>query len=539
MKNQKKSRTKRTDKLKYSHQISYGKENELNDDASSKENHQENREHSLILFENAPYGVLLCKLLKDPNGKPVDCIYLSANTKIAEHAGVGLGTIIGKTASEIGPFEEMAESIQLFGRVVSTGTAEKHIKHFPVCGLTLELTAFPCKNDLFVVSFHDITERKQIEEDRIAVERQIQGTHKFESLMNLAGGVAHDFNNLLMGIIGNVDLIMRNMAPDDPINQNVHAINSAANRAADLTRQMLAYSGKDHFCLVPLTLQALVVEMKPSFRDSFSKEIEFSYQFSEDAPLIAADSSQLKRLIVSLVNNAAESLGEEGGIVTIRTGVMDYNEDNLAESHVDYDLPKGRYSYLEISDNGHGIDPTIRDNIFDPFFTTKFIGRGLGLSSVLGIVQGHNGAIKVFSEPGQGSTFRVLLPVEKTAYGIADISNSSNGDLSLKCKTILLVDDQETVRTVCQQMLERLGCVVATARDGKEALLLFKQAPGLFDCILLDYMMPNMDGEKTFNGYAVWTNASSLFCPAVIMRVYSLSVLADRITRALSKNRIE
>jgi PAS domain S-box-containing protein len=344
----------------------------------------------------------------------------------------------------------------------------------------------------------DITERVQAEEDRLRLEQQVQQTQKMESLGVLAGGIAHDFNNLLMGIMGNADLALLDMAPEAPARKNLCSIEKATKRAADLAKQMLAYSGKGRFVIKRMDLQTLIEEMVYLLEVSISKKVVIKYDFAQSVSPIKADATQIRQIIMNLVINASEAIGNRSGVISIRTGAMKCDRDYLDETYLDDNLAEGSYSYLEVSDTGGGMNEETILKIFDPFFTTKFTGRGLGLAAALGIIRGHKGAVKVYSEMGKGTTFKVLFPVSQGATHKNDLPGDFLDCSELKGKNVLLVDDEETVRTVGRQMLERLGLKVTTAVDGSEALNLFEQDPNRFDCIILDLTMPHLDGEETF-----------------------------------------
>ncbi len=364
-------------------------------------------------------------------------------------------------------------------------------RYFPICD-----NKNICSHILF--TSHDITERKRAEEEKLNLERQVQQAQKMESLGVLAGGIAHDFNNLLMGVLGNADLALLNMPPESPGRDNINNIQIAAKRAAELAMQMLAYSGKGQFVIKRMALQVLVEEMVHLLETSISKKVVIRYDFAKNVPPVEADATQMRQIIMNLVINASEAISDRSGVISIRTGSMVCDRVYLDKTYCDNELPEGIYSYFEITDTGSGIDEETLGKMFDPFFTTKFTGRGLGLAAVLGIVRGHKGAIEVYSEPGKGTTFKLLFPAKE---GALDSSLRQSGrvvDVKLEGKTALLVDDEETIRTVGKQMLERLGLKATTATDGREALKIFKETPDEFDYVILDLTMPRMDGEETF-----------------------------------------
>ncbi len=345
----------------------------------------------------------------------------------------------------------------------------------------------------------DITERKRTEEDRIRLERQILQAQKFESLGVLAGGIAHDFNNLLMGVLGYADLALLEIPPASPLGEYLAHIKTTAIRLGEISKQMLAYSGRGRFVVEPLDLSALVTEMADLLRISLPKKVALKLDLSFEVPPILADGSQIRQVVMNLLTNAAESIGEEGGLVTVRTGTIAADRDYLSELSWNQELPEGLYVYLEISDTGGGMTLEVQARIFDPFFTTKTTGRGLGLAAVQGIVSGHKGAIKVYSETGKGSTFKVLLPGTESGGEIAAAWKVARPLAPRGAgQTILVIDDEETVRTVSRMMLKKAGYTVLTAESGEEALAMLREPARVIDLVLLDLTMPRMSGLETF-----------------------------------------
>jgi len=343
----------------------------------------------------------------------------------------------------------------------------------------------------------DISERKRAEEERGKLEAQMREVQKLETLGVLAGGIAHDFNNLLMAILGNADLALARLSPTAQARHNVEEIARASHRAADLCRQMLAYSGKGRFVVGRYDLSEIVREMAPMLEASVSKKANLRYSFVEDLPAVEADANQMRQVIMNLISNASEALGDMMGIISISSSVVECDRAYLAGSFLDDKLPEGRYVYLEVSDTGCGMDAQTMSKIFDPFFTTKFVGRGLGLAAVLGIVRGHKGAIKVYSEPGKGTTFKILLPaIDWAPEERAQIEEESDPAPRRGC--VLLVDDDPDVRFVGSEMLDLLGFQVLTAVDGPEGLDVFRAHGGEINCVILDLTMPKMGGEEAF-----------------------------------------
>jgi len=347
----------------------------------------------------------------------------------------------------------------------------------------------------------DITARKQAEEARLALERKLLETQKLESLGVLAGGIAHDFNNLLVGVMGNASLALASLPPGSPAHDGLRHIEVAAQRAADLTRQLLAYAGKGQFVVQRLDLNTIVEEMTPLLRISIAKTARLGYALAERLPAIAADAAQIRQVLMNLVINASEAIGDGDGSITVGTSVVVADRALLADTVLGLDLPGGEYVCLEVADSGRGMDAATAARIFEPFFTTKFTGRGLGLAAVLGIVRGHKGALTVSSEPGQGTRFRVLLPTaDPSADGFPVPPPASprewHGEAERDRGTALLIDDEAEVRDVTAHMLERLGFTVLRATDGQEGVEVYRRHPERVVVVLLDMTMPHMTGEQ-------------------------------------------
>ena len=341
----------------------------------------------------------------------------------------------------------------------------------------------------------NISERKRAEEEHEYLQRQLLHAQKLESLGVLAGGIAHDFNNILMAIIGNADLALMRINKESPATENLHRIERAAARAADLAKQMLAYSGKGKFVVETIDLNHLLKDMLHMLEVSISKKAVLSLNLHQPLPSLEADATQIRQIIMNLVINASEAIGERSGVITITTGCMECNKNYLKDVWLDENIREGLYVNLEIADNGCGMDKETLAKLFDPFFTTKFTGRGLGMAAVHGIVRGHNGAIKVFSETGKGTTFKILLPASDRQVDI--FNDESHKDDWKGNGTVLLVDDEETVRGIGKEMLQELGFTTITANDGREAVDIFKATPDIA-FVILDLTMPHMDGEHCF-----------------------------------------
>lgn len=342
----------------------------------------------------------------------------------------------------------------------------------------------------------DITARRQAEEERRALEHKLLETQKLESLGVLAGGIAHDFNNLLVAILGNAGLALLDLPSEAPAREAIEQIEIAARRAADLTRQMLAYAGKGRFVVQPINLNAIVEEMLYLLHASIPKHVALCYDPAPDLPLVEADATQLRQIVMNLVVNAAESIEAEQGAISITTGVRWADVAYLADAYQTSNLAEGTYVFVEVTDTGCGMDQATRAKIFDPFFTTKFTGRGLGLAAVLGIVRGHHGTLRVDSEVGRGSTFTILLPKSASIEDRCTASTSAEREWQ-GAGTVLVIDDEPNVRSITARLLRRLGFTALTADDGCSGVELFQTHADDIVCVLLDLTMPQLDGQET------------------------------------------
>jgi PAS domain S-box-containing protein len=340
----------------------------------------------------------------------------------------------------------------------------------------------------------DITARERAEHERFELERRLQHAQKLESMGILAGGIAHDFNNLLMAVLGNAGLALDEVQPGSKAHEHVEEIVRASRRAADLCRQMLSFSGKGTFTIQSVDLSAIVAEMASMLEVSISKKVRLVYDFADDLPPVEGDPTQIQQVALNLITNASEAIGDAPGTIHVRTGSAELDRDTLKRGLSAPEPVPGVYVWLEVEDTGEGMDEATRTRIFDPFFTTKFTGRGLGLSTVLGIMRGHEGAIRIVSMPGEGTRFRAMFPagrgvLERKEVRPARTADSSGG-------TVLLVDDEAPVRKVGRKMLEKLGHDVITANDGREGLELYRARRAEIACVVLDMTMPEMGGDE-------------------------------------------
>ena len=497
--------------------------------------------------------------------KDRDSVFVSCNDNFARDLGVTPDEIAGKTDYDFYP-EGLAEKYRADDRrIMESGQLEEieeaHLRDGQE--LVVQVVKTPVTDEGGNVTgilgiFWDITERKRAEEERLNLERQVQHAQKLESLGVLAGGIAHDFNNLLVSILANADLALHDMSPHASGRENLKAIEEGAIRAADLARQMLAYSGRGKFVIETINLSEFVEEMAHLLQVAVLKKAVLKFNFAENLPAIEADATQVRQVIMNLITNASEAVGERSGVVAVSTGVMDCDRayldgsDLSSRAGLDEPLPEGPYVYLEVADTGCGMDAAIQEKLFDPFFTTKFTGRGLGMAAVLGIVRGHKGVIKIYSEVGQGTTIKVLFPASNKRPRAEAVREARQHAQARRFSgTVLLVDDEKTVRELTQHMLERLGFAVLTAADGREAVEVFREHTDDVACVILDLTMPRMDGEAAFrklrriqrdvrvimsSGYneqEVAQRFAGKGLAGFLQKPYQLSTLAERLRAAL------
>jgi two-component system, cell cycle sensor histidine kinase and response regulator CckA len=350
-----------------------------------------------------------------------------------------------------------------------------------------------------VMVVRDLTEAKQAASAERENEEALRQAQKLESIGVLAGGIAHDFNNLLTGIMGNAGLASRAVkaGSTEQADKLLADVLAASRRAADLTRQLLAYAGKGKFVIVPVDLCKLVSEVSTLIRASISKKITLVIDVPEECPVVEADRVQIQQLVMNLVINGGEAIGDNPGTLTVRVRTEHLTERREQLRSQGFPIAPGDYVRIDVSDTGSGMDPETRDRIFEPFFTTKFLGRGLGLSAALGIVRGHRGAIGVRSAPGSGTTFTVLLPVRRDLQrpvrtsGKVGIPHDVQG-----VGTILVADDEDPVRTLAATVLQDAGYTVELARDGAEAVQRLREQGDRIRLILLDLTMPVLGGAE-------------------------------------------
>ena len=412
--------------------------------------------------------------------------------------------ILGRHQTSLHPPGTQERYAEMFRRHFDEGSAfGDEAEILTATGKTkpVQITAsLPTMGGRIVVQgvFRDISERRQAEEEKRRLEERMQQAQKMHSLGVLAGGIAHDFNNMLCGMLGGAELALMDGGVTFQVREHLQHVKKTAQQATELCRQLLAYSGKGRFVVETVELAKVVQEMVHLLEVSISKKAVLRIEEAAGSPPVEADISQLRQIVLNLVINASEALEDRSGTIRISTGAMECDASYLADTWLDEGLPGGCYAFLEVSDTGQGMDLETRARIFDPFFSTKFAGRGLGLAATLGIVRGHRGAIKLYTEPGSGTTFKVLLPASPAAENPVATAGEAAAKSWRGTGTILLVDDEETVRAVGKRMLEALGYTVLLAGDGREGIEVFAERGDEIDLVVLDMTMPHLDGEETF-----------------------------------------
>jgi signal transduction histidine kinase/ActR/RegA family two-component response regulator len=338
----------------------------------------------------------------------------------------------------------------------------------------------------------DISDQVAADAERARLESQIQQAQKLESLGVLAGGIAHDFNNLLVGILGNASLALLELDETHHARESIASIERAAQRAAELTRQLLAYAGKGRFVVEPIDVSAAVKEMSSLLRTAVSRTASMQLDLAKQLPAIEVDTTQFRQVLMNLITNASDALRDDAGMISLRTGVRHVDRDFLATCIVGSNATPGHYVFVEVQDSGIGMDEATMARIFDPFFSTKFTGRGLGLAATLGIVRSHHGAIHVHSVVGEGTSFTVLFPVSDRSAQVHVTPRASSWHGRGE---ILVIDDEPSVLAITATLLTRRGFAVTKANDGAQGIELYGADPSRFALVLLDMTMPGLDGQ--------------------------------------------
>lgn len=443
------------------------------------------------LEHHSPDGVFWIKALSDR-----DYVFEDVNPAWERINSVQKADIRGRSPKEVLPPDEAEKAVAHFHQCITTGKPST-IQVALLKGesqQTMEMQLIPLVDDSGrierMVGFcRDITDEK-------ASEEAIRQSQKLKSLGILAGGIAHDFNNLLTAILGNLNLAQVKIGASSPAGGFLENIERTIVKASDLTRQLLAYSGRGHFIVKPLDLSSVVHEMTHLLEVSIPKKILLEYRFAEHLPPIEADYAQIQQIVMNLVTNASDAIGEREGFISITTRCAEITEKFISATFPDQAIEPGLFVILEVSDNGCGMSRKVLDHIFDPFFTTKSTGKGLGLSAMLGILRGHRAGLKIYSEVDRGTVFKLFFPAAKDA--VLPTNYVSPSTLMQAEGTILVVDDEPDIRETACLALESMGFTVLTAADGREAVSVFQDYQDEIRAVLMDLTMPHMDGKEAF-----------------------------------------
>ena len=489
----------------------------------------EERRRYQHLFQYAPDAYLLTDLTG---------IIREANHSAAHLLGVQPRFLVGKTLVSFVAPEDRPRLRSEIGRWQSEPAAKSiELRLHPRGGktldasLTLSVARGGPRDKAFGVRWlvrdisahHRLTHELRLREETARREAEASEAHayhvqKLESIGVLAGGIAHDFNNLLHVVLGNADLARLHVPGESPAREHLDEVVRATLQAAELTQQLLAYSGRGAVESCQLDLSREVREMATLLRTAISKQATLEWDLAAELPPVTADPTQIRQIVMNLITNASDALGEGAGTITLRTGGVE-SPDSAAEPPVSV--------FLEVSDTGCGMDSGTLQRIFDPFFSTKFSGRGLGLAAVMGIVESHQGHVRIRTAPDEGTTFRVVLPAVAGEADVAPRRLSGAGWCGRG--TVLVVEDEDGVREVVGRMLERLGFHVITAVDGQDALHVLGEHDGEVTAVLLDLSMPRMGGAETVR----LIRQRSPELPVVLMSGYTEEDVASKILDGL------
>ena len=439
------------------------------------------------IFESTPLGMYLYRLA--PDGR---LVLVGANAAADKIVGVDNSQFIGKTIEEAFPPLAQTDIPARYREAAAEGTVwdaeEVPYDDGQIQG-TYEVHAFQTSPNEMAVIFVDVTRRKQMEE-------RLRQSEKMEAIGHLAGGIAHDFNNQLAGIMGYADLL-RGTVKDPELLEFVEGILKAAERSSRLTGQLLAFARKGQYEVIPLDVHRTLADVVAILEHSIDKRIAIKQSYLAHPSTVMGDPTLLQNAFLNLGINARDAM-PEGGELTIATETVTLSRMDCRR--YGFDLIQGPYLVISFSDTGVGIDDETQKRIFEPFFTTKKGGKGtgLGLAAVYGTAQAHHGAIRVVSEPRQGSTFHVYLPL--APMDEEDTADVGEAALGVRPCRILFVDDEEVVREMVKRMLETSGHEVVCCSDGAEGVAYYRDHWRDIDLVILDMVMPELDGREAFAG---------------------------------------
>ncbi len=484
--------------------------------------------------------------------------YILMNPAMARSINKKPSDLIGITYNDIKESPSNQKEIEFDDDEVLKGKKVERESHYIILGEekvthTLKVPIFEEDGSISGICgiARDITQKRKREKRQKDLEEKMLQTQKLESLGVISGGIAHDFNNLLVGILGNASLVQMDNNLSVENNNSLNDIISSAEKASEFCDQLLTYSGKGQFNLEPINLNDSIHEILKLMKKVISKKVSLVTNLEAGLPNIKSNTSQVQQIIMNLITNASDSFGGIEGTITISTGRVNATKEHLATSYLHDDLPAGDYLYLEVKDTGCGMDKETITQLFDPFFSTKFAGRGLGMASTLGIVRSHKGAIFVESNPGEGTLFRILLPVTNQPVNKKSspkkVHNFGNAP-----GTILVIDDEQAVLNVTKKALELEDFKVLAASDGQEGLEIIKKQHEEISLILLDLTMPKLNGKELIDhlkltypdipiilssGYdaeEVLTEETMQAIAGFLKKPYTVQLLLDKVSSILS-----
>ncbi len=436
---------------------------------------------------------------------------LSFNPAAESMFGYSAAEMIGQSVNVLMSDEDAREHDSYLRRYVETGESK-------VLGLIRELEAKRSNGEMFPIELQvrllesnhhthfigmirDISDRRLEEARKQRINERIERAQRLESLGVLAGGIAHDFNNILSSMLGNTELLRIDLGKLDADAEScMKNIETGCNHAADLCRQMLAYAGKGRYVIESVNISELVLGMEKLIRVSVPKSIVVHKELARDIPLIHADVAQMEQVVLNLLTNAAEAIGDKEGKIHLTSGAKTLMDKDLHAYEGAESMQPGEFVFLEVKDSGCGIKPEDMRHLFEPFFTTKFTGRGLGMSAILGILRSHGGGINITSVPDKGTTIRVLMPARQEAVSKPTVQPRLMVNKTWKGSgAVLVVDDEAQLRDIASKMLTRMGFEPHVAEDGEKALSVLAEQSGEFSAVLLDLTMPGISGVEVFS----------------------------------------
>ena len=508
----------------------------------------DSRDRFRDLFEHSSSGVAIYRPVDDGG----NFIFEDINKAVETIEQVKREDIIGKKVTDVFPAVKEFGLLDVLRQVAKTGRSTRHPVNFYSDNRLQgwrENSVYKLPSGEIVAIYDDLTAQKQAEIEKNAMERQLHQARKMEAIGVLAGGIAHDFNNILGIILGNAELAINDISKWSPAAHNLEEIRTASLRARDVIRQLLSFSRKTELQKRPVSMISMIKESLTLMRASIPANITIEQDISEDCGAIVADPTQIQQVIINLCTNAAHAMEGAGGILHISAARIQINGSNI-DGYPDVE-PGGPYLQLVVKDTGSGMPPDVKRRIFDPYFTTREVGKGsgMGLAVVHGIVQNHGGAIAIDSEPGQGSTFKILFPAAEPDCLIE--APEPNPVITGGSERILLVDDETALLEMTRFFLERHGYDVKSTTDPADALDLFVTNPDDFDLVITDMAMPNINGVELSqkiiliqpdmpvilcSGYSDAINAEQAIEMGIrsyVEKPVKLSVLEERIRQVL------